>query len=67
MKKDLSKKNIYWKHNKFSDNLGKVGKVYDLIKMLAISIYIIQSQNIKIIHCRSHIPSLIGLVFKKNL
>ena len=33
--------------------------------MLAISIYIIQSQNIKIIHCRSHIPSLIGLVLKK--
>jgi len=65
MKKDLLKLNIYWKYNKFSENFGKFGKIYDLIKMFLISIDIVLSKNIKIIHCRSHIPSLVGLILKK--
>ena len=33
LRKDLLKNNIFWKYNKFSENYGKIGKIYDLIKM----------------------------------
>ncbi len=65
IRKDLSKSNLYWKYNKFSENFGKVGKINDLIKMLIISFYIVSFKNIKVVHCRSHIPSLVGFILKK--
>ena len=33
MRKDLLKTNIIWKYNNFSENYGRIGKIYDLIKM----------------------------------
>lgn len=62
---DLLKKNIVWKFSKFSKNFGKLGKIYDLIKMLYISLFIIKKKNIQIVHCRSHIPALVGFLLKK--
>ena len=59
------KKNIVWKFSKFSKNFGKLGKIYDLIKMLYISLFIIKKKNIQIVHCRSHIPALVGFLLKK--
>ncbi len=64
-KKDLLKNNILWKYNRFSENYGKVGKINDLIKMFFFSLSIVTQKNIKIIHCRSHVPAIVGFLLKK--
>ena len=38
VKQELLKSNILWKYNKFSENYGKIGKIYDLVKMFFFSI-----------------------------
>ena len=55
MRQDLLKSNILWNYNKFSENYGKVGKIYDLIKMFFFSFYLFINKNIHIVHCRSHV------------
>ncbi len=65
LRSDLLKNNISWKSIKFSENFGKIGKIYDLNKMFFFSLFIILSKNIKIVHCRSHIPALVGFFLKK--
>ena len=65
IKLDLLKNNIFWKYNKFSNNYGKIGKIYDLLKMFFFSLLLIKKYNIKIVHCRSHIPALTGFFLKK--
>jgi hypothetical protein len=67
IKLDLIKNNIFWKYSKFSNKYGKIGKIYDLFKMFFSSIFFIKKNNIKIIHCRSHIPALVGFFIKKIL
>lgn len=61
----LLQNNILWEYNKFSKNFGKIGKIYDLIKMLILSLILILKYNIKIVHCRSHVPAMIGFAIKK--
>ena len=65
MRKDLLKTNIIWKYNNFSENYGRIGKIYDLIKMFFFSLYSILARNIQIVHCRSHVPAIVGLFLKK--
>ncbi len=65
VKQDLLKSNILWKYNKFSENYGKIGKIYDLIKMFFFSLYLVISKKIKIVHCRSHVPAIVGFFLKK--
>ena len=65
MRKDLLKSHISWEYNKFSENFGKISKIYDLIKMFYSSLFMILYKNIKIIHCRSHVPALVGFFLKK--
>ena len=65
LKLDLIKNNIVWKYGKFSKNLGKIGKIYDILKMFFFSLLLIKKNKIKIIHCRSHIPALAGFFLKK--
>ncbi len=67
LRKDLLKNNIFWKYNKFSENYGKIGKIYDLIKMFFFSLFLVFSNHIKIVHCRSHIPAIVGFFLKKIL
>ncbi len=64
MRVDLSKNNILWKYSNFSENYGKFGKTYDLIKMFFFSFSLIILNNIKIVHCRSHIPAIVGFILK---
>ena len=65
MRQDLLKSNITWKYNNFSENYGKIGKIYDFIKMFFFSLIIVLTIKIQIIHCRSHIPAIVGFFFKK--
>ena len=65
MSEHLLKYNIIWNYNKFSNNFGKIGKVYDLFKMFFSSLIIIKKKNVQIIHTRSHIPGIVGYFLKK--
>ena len=67
LRQDLLKSNIFWKYNKFSENYGQIGKIYDLIKMFFFSLFLVLFKNIQIIHCRSHIPATVGFFLKKIL
>ncbi len=63
--RNLLKKNIRWKFLKFSRHFGKIGKIYDLIKMFCISFLLIKKKKIQVVHCRSHIPALVGYCLKR--
>ena len=65
MRQDLLKSNITWKFTRFSENYGKIGKIYDLIKMFFFSIFSILTRKIQIVHCRSHVPAMVGFFLKK--
>ncbi len=65
LRDDLIKRNIIWKYNKFSENYGKIGKIYDLIKMFFFSLFIVFTEKIEIVHCRSHVPAIVGFFIKK--
>ncbi len=65
MRLDLLKNNILWKYIKFSENYGKIGKIYDLNKMFFFSLFLILFGTIKIVHCRSHVPAIVGFFLKK--
>ena len=65
IRKDLLKNNIFWEFNKFSENYGKISKIYDLFKMFYNSIFLILFKNIQIVHCRSHVPAIVGFFLKK--
>ena len=65
IERDLLKKNIVWKFSMFSRNFGKLGKIYDLIKMFYISLLLVKKKKIQVVHCRSHIPALVGFLLKK--
>lgn len=61
------KKKIKWLPLNFSSNLGKIGKIYDLLKMFFFSTYLVIFKKIDIIHCRSHVPAIVGYILKKLL
>ena len=56
---------IKWHRYSFTSKFGKLGKLYDLLKIILMTIYVILRFKIKIIHGRGLIPSFIGLIFKK--
>lgn len=62
---ELLKNNILWQYIKFSENYGKIGKIYDLNKMFFFSLFLILYKNIRIVHCRSHVPAIVGFFLKK--
>ena len=61
----LNKNNIKWHYTLFTSSFGKIGKIFDLLKMFFITLGLIKKKRIQIIHCRSHIPALIGYILKK--
>ena len=65
LRKDLLKNNIIWNYKSFSENYGKIGKIYDLVKMFFFSLYLILVRKIQIVHCRSHVPAIVGFFLKK--
>jgi hypothetical protein len=65
VKIELKKKKISWVELKFTKKFGKIGKLYDLLKMLIFSFCIIYSNKIDVIHCRSHVPAFVGFILKK--
>lgn len=54
-----------WTYFYFTKKYKLISKFYDFIKILIFSIYICKKKNINIVHCRGHLPAIIGLVLKK--
>ena len=64
---ELINKTIKWHRQSFTSKFGKLGKLYDLIKIFIITFYVILKFDIKIIHGRGLIPSFIGLFIKHEV
>ena len=45
IKSDLIRNNIFWKYANFSKNFGKIGKIYDFVKMFYFSLSIIKKKK----------------------
>jgi len=61
----IEKKNIKWFNLNFTSKYGKIGKLYDLLKLFCFSFYLVLKFDIKIVHGRGLIPSLTALLLKK--
>jgi|TARA_B110000091_G_C13741191_1_gene443439 glycosyltransferase involved in cell wall biosynthesis len=62
----LEKNNIDWHPNGYTKRPPVLSSVYDVIKLIHLSKKIAKKKDIKLVHCRSYIPSLAGLVLKKK-
>ena len=60
----LSKLHISHKFLFFSTKLGKLGRLYDMIKFLFYTFYILIKNKYKIIHCRGFLPVVIAYLMK---
>ncbi|MBF0300444.1 MAG: glycosyltransferase, partial [Oligoflexia bacterium] len=54
----------YWKPLPYSYRFRTISKIYDFICGFMVGLHICLKNNIKIIHCRSYLPTLIGLLLK---
>ena len=59
--------NINWFRLKFTDKFGKIGKIYDLVKLFFYIYYIVLKFKIKILHGRGLIPSFLSVFVKLTL
>jgi glycosyltransferase involved in cell wall biosynthesis len=60
----LRKNGIVWRPLIFSSNFGAFGKIFDFIKMHFVCIRLSFTQNIDIVHSRSHLAAQTGLIIK---
>ena len=61
---NLRKKGIDWYPLIFTSKYGALGKVFDAIKMQYLAFYLSWRRSIDIIHCRSHLPAVVGRTVK---
>ena len=61
---NLRKKGIDWHPLMFTSKYGTLGKVFDAIKMQYSAFYLSWRRSIDIIHCRSHLPAIVGRTVK---
>ena len=64
-KTNFKEKNIFWYDLTFSSNFGLLSKVWDVIKMFFVSLYVCKNKKINIIHARSHISAYVAFFLKK--
>ncbi|MBF0361081.1 MAG: glycosyltransferase [Oligoflexia bacterium] len=57
----------YWKFLRYTYRFGVVSKIYDIFCGLFWGFFLCIKNEIKIIHCRSYLPTLIGLIIKMLL
>ncbi len=61
---NLQKKGIDWHPLIFTSKYGTLGKVFDAIKMQYLALYLSWRRSIDIMHCRSHLPAVVGRTIK---
>ena len=64
MFQNLQKKGIDWHPLIFTSKYGTLGKVFDAIKMQYLALYLSWRRSIDIMHCRSHLPAVVGRTIK---
>ena len=62
---NFKEKNIFWYDLTFSSNFGLFSKIYDVLKLFFVSLYICKNKKINIIHARSHISAYVAFFLKK--
>lgn len=60
----ISKSNVHWTSLPYSNKYGLVSAIFILFQGIFKALRIAKKQNIDIVHCRSMIPSLIGLLVR---
>lgn len=61
----LKDHNILWTRLSYTKSPPIFSTIFDLIMMFYSSLKISKTKNIQVIHCRSYLPSLVGLLLKK--
>lgn len=65
VKKNLIVNSVAWKPFRYHKRFNVLSTTYDVICGILYLIYYIPANKIKILHCRSYIASILGLIFKK--
>jgi len=61
----LELRKISWKAMRYHKRFSLFATLYDLLRGFSYLVFAIPKKKIKIIHCRSYIASILGIVFKK--
>lgn len=59
--RDLNEAGISWTPLSFTSSFGKLGKLWDLLKMHLAAVWICHKHQIRIIHCRSYLSMQVGV------
>ena len=66
IKNIINDKNIKWKYLKYNNkSYFGIFKIFDVLKLLYTAYFTIKKNNIKVIHCRSYIPTIIAYIISK--
>lgn len=65
IKKQLEESDIKWKPMMYHKKFSVLATLYDLFRGFLFLLVFIPRKKIKLIHCRSYISSILGLIFKK--
>jgi len=63
--KQLAEDNIVWKPFRYHKRLSLLSTSYDIFRGFIFLLYYLPANNIRILHCRSYIASILGFIFKK--
>lgn len=59
--RDLDEAGISWTQLSFTSSFGKLGKLWDLLKMHVAAVWICRKHRIRLIHCRSYLSMQVGV------
>ena len=60
----LKNLNITHQYLYYTENFGKLGRLYDFFRFFFISFYVILKKKYSIVHCRGHIPAYLAGILK---
>ena len=65
LKIDLSDYGIKWHYLKYHKNLSLLATLYDILRGIALGLYIVITKKIDIIHARATVPAAIGYILAR--
>lgn len=62
---ELDGRGIGWTPLTFTSKLGKLGKIWDLLRMYLVGLYLAWRHGIHLVHARGHLSAQVGWVIKR--